>query len=66
MDYYVATGVLVLGSLILGFFMGRRGLPGVVVDLTNIKNDIEDLKGKVNGQAQVVPPAAVPVVTPTV
>lgn len=57
----LVTEILMAGSLVVGYFMGKRGLTGVASDLTNIKTDISNLKGKLDGQAQVVTVAPTPV-----
>lgn len=50
----LVTEVLMAGSLVVGFFMGKRGLTGVASDMNNIKTDIATLKGKLSGSTQTV------------
>lgn len=62
----LVTEVLMAVSLVVGYFMGKRGLTGVASDLNNVKTDIANLKGKLDGQAQVVTVTPTPVVAATV
>lgn len=52
---------LMLGSGIIGYFVGRRGWEGTVRDLNDVKTDIANLKGKLSGTQVAVLPAPVTV-----
>lgn len=47
-------------SLVLGYYVGERGWQGVQNDLNNVKLDIANIKGKIDG-----PSVPQPVVVPT-
>jgi hypothetical protein len=66
-QFYVTIALMGV-SFGLGFYVGERGTAGVQIDMSNIKNDISAIKGKLDGtpKATIVTPVASPKATDTV
>ncbi len=56
MDLYILLGfnIAMAVSFALGYYVGHRGLTGVQSDLSDIKQDIANVKGKLEGIPAVV------------
>lgn len=50
----IIVEVLCLVSGLVGYYIGHRGLTGVQSDLNDVKQDIANVKGKLEGTPSVV------------
>lgn len=61
-DWLITVELLMVGTGLLGYYMGQRGWAGIKMDITNAKTEIEKLKARFEGTpTQVVVAPTVPV-----